>query len=951
MPFCFSVLDIVGRACPTVLSVADAASVNSAFLNQWPHEKSDLVSDPEVVFGRLDNGFGYILMENHRPKHRISMHLYIQSGSMCETDSQQGLAHYLEHMLFNGTTHFKPGEMVKYFKSIGMQFGPDANAHTGFAQTVYDILLPKGGTESLKKGLVVMKDYAAGALLLQSEIDRERRVILSEKRTRDSVSYRTYVASMKFQFPEAMLSKRFPIGTVEVIKNVDRKQFKDFYDTWYRPERMVLVMVGDFDTNVAAALIKEAFASVVARAPPQPEPQLGTIKHKGLKPFYHFEQEAGHTEVSIDVLTKVPRESDSFALQKKLLKAKLADQIVQNRLDAMVGKPNVPFTSASIDSGIFLYQIKYADITAKSSPENWDKALEHIERTLRKALEYGFTPSEFKRVKMDFLCRLDHAVKKASTRSSRDLAHKIMWSLNNDRVFMAPVQEKKLLEPVINALTIKDLQNAFRQTWAPDHRLVMVTGNAALTNKGQDPKHQILAVYNRSKKTKVSKQIDLGPVKFPYLPEPEKEGRIVRQSKIADLGIVQIDFANGVRLNLKKTDFEADEVLVKLSFGLGRSGEPVDRSGLAALSTKVINESGLGTLEKEEVARALAGKNTTLDFGIKEDCFYFKGQTVSAEALLLFQLLYAHWIDPGFREDAYTVSMERFKQRYQKLSSSIDGAMMLAGKRFLAGGDSRFGLPDYEKFQSLTLDQVRSWVHSSLQTADIEVSIVGDIDVDFVIQTASKYLGNLPRKSRRQVPGTDRLPEFPVDQSLQVPVETEILKGLVVVAYPTEDLWNITRTRRLSVLADIVSERLREQVREKLGSAYSTYAFNNPSRAYPGYGVFQIMVHVDPAEADMIVNAVKQLIADLAAGDIPQSELSRAVEPTLTSIKDMKRKNGYWLNTVLAGSEQYPQQLEWCRTIKQDYASITKEEIAAIAKQYLDNRKAAVIIVKPVKKN
>lgn len=956
---CFIASDLIGGACQfffknisTELSVANAASAKSAFLNKWPHEKSDLLPDPEVVFGRLENGFRYILMENLRPKDRVSMHLYIQAGSMHETDGHQGLAHYLEHMLFNGTTNFKPGEIVKYFQSIGMQFGPDANAHTGFVKTVYDILLPEGGKQSLKQGLVVMKDYAEGALLLQSEIDRERRILLAEKRTRDSVSYRTYVATMKFQFPEAKISKRFPIGLAEDLKNVNRKEFKDFYDTWYRPEKMTLVMVGDFDADIAAALIKEAFASFAARAPPKPEPELGTINHKGLKSFYHFEQEAGRTEVGIEIVEKVPREPDSLALQKKLLKAKIADQIVQNRLDAKVGKPNVPFTSASISSGIFLHQIKYAGISAKSSPENWQKTLEHIEHTLRKALEYGFTKSELQRVKKDFLSQLDNAVKKASTRRSRDLARKIMWSLNADRVFMSPVQKKELFGPVIKSLTIKDLNDAFRQTWAPNYRLVMVTGNAVLpTNKGKDPKHHIISVYNKSSKIKVAKQTDLKPVKFPYLPEPVKEGLIVRRSEISDLGIVQIDFENGVRLNLKKTDFEANEVLVKLCFGSGRSAEPADRSGLAALSTKVINESGLGALDKVEIERALAGTNTTLAFGIEDDRLYFKGKTVPAEVLLLFQLLYAHLIDPGFREDAYTVSMERFKQRYQKLSSSIDGAMTLAGKRFLAGGDNRFGLPDYEEFNNLTLDHVRSWFNSSLKTEDIEVTIVGDIDVEPTVQAAAKYLGNFSRKSRGETIRTARLPDFPLNQTLQVPVETEIPKGLVVVAYPTEDLWDINRTRRLSILAGIISERLREQVREKLGSAYSTYAFNRPSRAYPGYGVLQIMVHVDPEEADMVVGAVKQLISDLVVGDIPQSELSRAVLPTLTSIKDMKRKNEYWLNTVLTGSEEHPQQLEWSRTITPDYASITKEEIVAIAKKYLDNRKAATIIVKPAKKH
>ena len=165
-------------------------------LPAWPHEKSDLEPDPALLFGRLENGFRYVLMHNRNPENRVSMHLNVQAGSMQETDEQQGLAHYLEHMLFNGSEHFAPGELVKYFQSIGMQFGADANAHTGFFETVYDIFLPAGDRENLEKGLLVMRDYAGGALLLQEEVDRERKIILSEKRSRDSAAYRTFVATL-----------------------------------------------------------------------------------------------------------------------------------------------------------------------------------------------------------------------------------------------------------------------------------------------------------------------------------------------------------------------------------------------------------------------------------------------------------------------------------------------------------------------------------------------------------------------------------------------------------------------------------------------------------------------------------------------------------------------------------------------------------------------------------
>ena len=323
-----------------------AARQHHAFLNEaqpsttgfikWPHENSDLLPDPALVFGKLPNGFRYVLMQNHKPKDRVSIHLDIQAGSLHEDDDQQGLAHFLEHMLFCGSTHFKPGELVKYLQSIGMQFGADANAHTGFYETVYDLLLPGGDRENLEKGLIVMQDYAEGALILQSEVDRERKVILSEKRSRDSVSYRTFESRIKVELPDARISKRLPIGLENVIKKADRNKLKAFYDTWYRPEKMILVMVGDFDTKLALSLIEKNFSQLSARAPAKPMPDAGKITHRGIKPFYHFEKEAGNTKISLEVLKKVEEQPDSFAFQKQMLIKNFANQIVQDSLDELV---------------------------------------------------------------------------------------------------------------------------------------------------------------------------------------------------------------------------------------------------------------------------------------------------------------------------------------------------------------------------------------------------------------------------------------------------------------------------------------------------------------------------------------------------------------------------------------------------------------------------------------
>ncbi|MCP4112213.1 MAG: insulinase family protein [Desulfobacteraceae bacterium] len=911
--------------------------------NQWPHEKSDLLPDPALVFGKLPNGFRYVLMENKEPRDRVSLHLNIQAGSLHETDEQQGFAHYLEHMMFNGSESFPPGEIVKYFQSIGMDFGPDANAHTGFDETVYDVVLPKGTKDTLEQGLMVMLDYARGALLLESEIERERGVILSEKRTRDSVGYRTYISSMKFLFPGSKVNNRMPIGIEETIKKANRKLLKNFYDTWYHPEKIVLVMAGDFDIKIAEPLIKSFFGKLVPTALKRTCPEMGTIKHEGIKTFYHYENEAGNTETSIQTAWSEEPEPDSLTLQKRIVTRYIADSIVNNRLEAMMEKLDNPFTSVSVYSGVMLNTLGYTEISAKSDPGNWKQALSALEQTLRRAVEFGFTESELDRVKKEYLAAIEAAVLKKDTRNSKHLAGMIIRNLNDDKVLQSPEQEKELYAPFIQSLTPEQVYKAFVSLWGRNHRLIMVTGNAHIKEKDKTPEQVVRAVFDESAKTKVKKPVQEKAIKFPYLPEPEKTGRILRQNIISDLGIEQTDFDNGLRLNLKKTDFKKNQVIAAVTFGYGKKTEPAP--GLAMLAKSLVNKSGLGRLTKNELERALAGNNTSVSFSIEENCFLLKGNTVTEELPLMFQLLFAHLNDPGYREEVYLLAMDQFKQLYDKYSHSIDGAMGLYGNQFLAGGDTRFGMPPYNEFRKLTPTQARSWIDPA-RKGRLEISVVGDFDPDTVRELAGRYFGSLPKMEL--IEDKKESLSFPSGENLALNVETAINKGMVIMAWPTEDFSNINRVRRLSMLGHVFSEILREEIREKTGATYSQYAYNIPSRTYAGYGVFRSVLFIDPAMSEKIIRDVKKIASDLVKNGITQDELKRAVEPVLTSIKDMKRTNDYWLSTVLKHSLRRPEQLTWPKSVLEDYASVTVKDVHDMAKKYLsDEKKAAVIVIKP----
>jgi zinc protease len=939
-------LDFSGKISSWSVGLASADEVTTL----WPHEQSDLAPDSNLVFGKLPNGFRYVLMKNKTPLDRVSMHLMVQAGSLNETDDQQGFAHFIEHLLFCGTTHFKPGELIRYFQGIGMDFGVDANARTGFTDTVYDVLLPNGSRQSLADGLKVMRDFAGGALLLPDEIDRERKVVLAEKLTRDSSGYRTLEASLKFSFPDSLISRRLPIGDEHVLKKADHAALKRFYDTWYRPETMILVAVGDLDPAVCAGLIEEAFASLSFRVEGVQAQDIGKIDHQGVKSFYHYEAESGTTSVSIGTLFRGKVRSDSIQFQKEELLKDLADKIIQNRLEALIRKPGAPFTSASVHSGRFLKDVYLAEISAESDPENWQKSLSAIEQQLRSALEYGFSDSEVARVKSDFLSSFDDLEKKASTRDSQTIARQTIEALDHNQVMQSPAQRKALFAPFVQSLTAKDLLETLKSVWSKDHRLIELTGNAKLTaSDGLLPEKQILAVWNQSRGVAVAPPVEYRPVLFPYLAAPEAPGPIRARREIADLGITQVDFENGIRLNLKKTDFKQNQVMANLVFGCGAASEPLDKPGLSQLTAEVVQESGLAGLTREELDRALAGKNTSVHFGVGEDRFMFRATSVSDEIPLLFQLLYAHVLDTGFRQDAYSLCMEKFAQQYQELSRTVDGTAKLRVRRFLAGGDSRFGLPDYDVFRALKLNDVKAWLTPSLEQDAIEISIAGDMDVNAVIELASTYLGNLPKRSTRflQPPVTN--PKFPAGGALNLQVVTDIPKTLVMMAYPTDDFWDIQRTRRLSVLAEVFSDRLRESVREKLGAAYSPKAFNHPSRAYPGYGVFQAMITVDPGDVKQVVREAQSIAAALCEKPVQDDELHRSIDPVLTGIKDLIRTNDYWVNSVLTGSAGHPQQIEWSRTIQKDYSAVSAIELHQLAQKYLGTSKSAVIVIQPEK--
>jgi zinc protease len=361
----------------------------------------------------------------------------------------------------------------------------------------------------------------------------------------------------------------------------------------------------------------------------------------------------------------------------------------------------------------------------------------------------------------------------------------------------------------------------------------------------------------------------------------------------------------------------------------------------------VLPLSGLGHLTRDELKRALTGKNTHVRFDVAEDHFALTGSSLADEVSLLFQLFHAHLVDPGFRREAYDLALSQLAQEYDALKHSINGGMVFEGARFLASGDTRFGLPDFDALKKNTLTDIERWISPALASAGLEISIVGDLDPETVIDLAALYLGSLPPRCGETRDDDIRRPVFPAGESLTVSVPTVIPKALVTVAWPTDDFRDNHRNRRLSVLSEIMSDRMRVRIREQMGASYTSYAYNNPSRAYDGYGIFNTVVQADPEDTGEIVDTLKEIAIDLRTNGIDKDALDRAVAPILASIRERVKTNDYWLESVLKRAGRHPAQLDWARTFLSDYATITLDEIHALAREYLPPDRAATVVILP----
>lgn len=934
-----------GAAAAPVEPAAAPAAPRTATPRAWAHETSDIPVDPRIRFGSFSNGLRWAWAANPKPEDRCYLRLHVDAGSLAEEDHEQGLAHFLEHMAFNGTENFAEGTLIEWFQNHGMSFGADTNAHTAFSETVYKLDLPKNDEATLRDGLRVLRDFADRMLLIEKEVQAEKGVIDGEQRERDSAGFRVLIKQLELVFAGTRISNRLPIGVKEVRDRFNADIVRAFYEKWYRPENMTLVAVGDFGGRNPEELFREAFADMeVPAAPLVAEPGPGTAKSYS-HTFAIHEKEIPSVQVSLARVRPWVKEEPTKANWLKDLPLSYARSMLNQRYGEMVNKGTAPFLGAGVSSGSAFDVIDGEDLTVTCNPENWEEAFAAGEKELRRALQFGFQQAELDELRADALRGLDESVEREKSADSRSLLNAILSAAENPFVPTNAETRRSIMKPALQALTVEACHKALVDEWNKGEVSLSLVGNLDL---GADAPAILRKAYDESRKQPVEAAAKIEASAFAYASDPAKAGKVVSREHVDDLDFELVRFENGVALNVKRTDFKEKQVLMTVNIGEGNlTLDPAKTLVLSQVAGAVANGSGLEAHTVDDLRRLTAGKQVGVGFGVGGDRFTLNGGTTKEDFLFQCELACAGITHPGWRDESLAQMRQQLPLFYEQMKHSPGGPIQQEFLPALFSNDPRVGVAPMEDVLACGVDDVRGWLEPLMADAPIEITVVGDLDLEATIEAVARTFGTLPK--RRAWKSFDAHRDMPAPKPgvrMTRTIETQIPKSLVLIAFPTTDGMDVVSMRKQNLLNTVVNDRLRLEVRERLGAAYSPGSGVQASTINPGVGLLFMQAMADPDKVETLVQACLDVADSLAKDGITDEEMTRLLEPIRNQRRDSKRTNGYWLQ-FLARAQSEPGQLDDIRSGDAFYEAVKAADITPLAKEYMPSERASVMIVNP----
>ncbi len=910
----------------------------------WAQSYVDRPADPDVRFGQLANGMRYAIRRNTTPPGATSLRLWIGAGSLAEREDQRGLAHFLEHMAFRGSTHVPTGDLVRILQRLGLAFGADTNAHTGLDETVYKFDLPQSDRETIDTGLMLLREVASELTLAQTEMDPERGVVLSEERLRDSPSYRQGIAELLFQLDGQLAPRRMPIGAVEIIRDAPVALMREFYEAHYRPDNAAIVAVGDFDVADMEIAIRARFGGWAAKIGVPSSPNLGTVRPRG--PAVRVNTEPGTApSLSITWARAYDATADTAAQGRHDLANAIAMGVLNKRLDRLEQAADAPFLSASAGASNVLRSAHLARLRLQPKPEAWAAALESAIAEQRRLVEFGVRPEEMERVMTEYRTAMRIAADGAATRGSNRIADTIVQAISGDDVYSSPAQDLAEVTGVLTTLGVGDVDAAARRLFAGSGPLVFVGGPTPIAGGEAAVASVLTAALARPIAAGTAEAVK----SWPYTPAATP-GLVAARAEIADLGVTDVTFANGVRLLVKTTDFAGDEVLVRVRIGTGRLGigpEIARATWQVSGTVPLLRLGGTRELTYEDIQVLTAANRVAMNLSLDDDAYMLSGTTRPVDLDMQLQLLQAYTTNPGLRAPAFARMQASVRSRLPQIEATASGVFSRELALALHGGDQRWQrVPDAAALAASGENDLAALIGQDFATGPITIAIVGDIDAARAIAAVARGYGALPARLARP-PGATTPVRLADAGKLTVPHGGRADQAVAMAAWPTDDFHADPQTQRvLGVTAAILRSRLTEQLRATDGVTYSPSVEADASRVFKGIGYLTATVETRLDKVDSFFTELDRIVIALQAAPPSPDELDRARRPMLDRRIKLLRENAYWVG-ILSAALGDIRMFDTIRNLVSGTERVTADDVVLAARRFLTGSTQFRMIVRP----
>ncbi len=893
----------------------------------WVSDEVGETPDPAVQYGQLPNGLRFAVMHNASPKGVAAVQYRIAAGTAQEIAGQVEFAHLVEHLCFGASAAFPKGDAIGQLQSAGMQIGNDIGGFTTPKGTLYTVSVPQVTPERLALAFRFLRGVSDGPLFEANDVERQKGVVSAEIAGGENQLARAGRAVRQQIYPELPYLWQQPADRLASVHAVTAEQLRGFHDRWYRPDTAFLVIVGDIDPAATAKAIETAFASWAKPSTPLPARPNAAFQPRTTSAVVVVDPALPDT-LALSVAEPRPDPVPTAATRRETIFNTLALAMVRDRIERqLLNDPAVPIASISFDVFNWSGLAGYYSLRASARPGRWRDALTLVENETRRPLTGGFTLPEVDRAVTSSLKVARNISLRASSRTSDELATGIVGAYAERLTFLLPEREFQRLSAVIGAATPDDVLAAYKQVWAAAKPQIAVTGATGLPASPTG----VVAAYTTAHTTPLgARDIKLAVAK--QLPLPYPPGKVVESSHVNDLDLQLVRFANGVRLTVKHTDFRNGEVLAAVHLDGGLLALPPGKRPVAPpLSTLVFG--GAGGLTAEEILAGLRGSQVTTSSGsVGTGATRFVSQT-NAIALDDQLRFWAAMIGmPSFDTKADGFIRAQAQANLEKNDNTPLAAFQRRWAQFSHNGDPRFASLDHADVPQLGMVAARATWGPLLADAPIEVTVVGDVEVDKVIAAVGRTLGALPdRRAQPLHKGTDpRLPAGGMPVVWQH--RGDAGRALVVAAWPSPDDFDARSDAPRQALSAILTNRLFNELRQTAGATYSPQRLDGASPYIRGWGYTGAIVEVAVTDVPLAERSLRTIAASLAELGPTDEEFTRVLAPLRARVPLDARVNGWWLG-ALERVQTPPDGLDRIRLHATALNDLTREQVKALAAQ------------------